>query len=176
MSLSPDFYVHGSARPALRPQAPLYATPMAYLKKRIGGVFAWMTPAFVLLVLIQGLVGANLIQSNSVAHALQGELGVPSLPVAFCVSALVGLVIVGGLRRIVDFSAAITPWMVMIYVVVAAAVILSNPASAVEFCNPSCTTRSPLTPSRVALPAIRFSKRCNTACPAAYFPTARVWA
>lgn len=108
---------------------PTFATPMAYLERFCRGPFAWLPAALAGLIMIKGFLTANLIQSNSVAHALQNDVGFSNLAVAVLMAAAVAVVVLGGVKRIVDFSVQITPWMVLIYVGAGLLILLANPAT-----------------------------------------------
>ncbi|MBF0280446.1 MAG: sodium:alanine symporter family protein [SAR324 cluster bacterium] len=105
----------------------LYATPMAYLESTMKGLWAWIPAALAGLLLVKGFLTANLIQSNSVAHALQDELGASTLAIAFLLASGVAFVILGGMKKIVDASLVITPWMVTAYLGAGIIVLLSDP-------------------------------------------------
>ncbi len=109
------------------PESPLYATPMAYIKPFVIGSWAWVPAALAVLLMVKGFLTANLIQSNSVAHALQDELGLSNLLVAVSMAGLVAFVIMGGMRKIVDYSVTITPWMMLLYVGASLFILLSDP-------------------------------------------------
>ncbi|MBF0371389.1 MAG: sodium:alanine symporter family protein [Magnetococcales bacterium] len=108
-------------------QSPLYATPMAYLVKFTGDTWPRLAPWLAGLILFHGLVSANLIQANSVSHAVTNELGLAEILVALILFAAVATVVVGGIRSIVDFSVASAPWMVLAYVVGGIIVLGSHP-------------------------------------------------
>ncbi|MBF0590355.1 MAG: sodium:alanine symporter family protein [Magnetococcales bacterium] len=99
------------------PSSPLFATPMAYMVKFISPRWPRVAPLLAGLILFQGLVSANLIQANSVSHAVTNELGFSALAVAMLLFGAVAIVVVGGIRSIVEFSVAFAPWMIIIYVI-----------------------------------------------------------
>lgn len=96
--------------------SPSFATPMSYLDRFCTGRFAWIPIGLAVLLMVKGFFTANLIQSNSVAHAIEGEFGASSVIVALLMAGAVGIVILGGVRRIVDYSMKITPWMLLLYI------------------------------------------------------------
>lgn len=113
----------------------VFATPMLYLEKFLPEPFrniAWMLAG---LLLVKGMVTANLIQANSVAHALGNHLGLPNLVVAVGLATVVGAVIIGGLRSIVLVSAAIAPWMVAGYVALGLVILGTDPARTLHAIN-----------------------------------------
>ncbi|MBF0470284.1 MAG: sodium:alanine symporter family protein [Gammaproteobacteria bacterium] len=116
-------------------QHPAYATPMAYLERFFTGRWRWLPLTFAALLLVQGFLTANLIQSNSVAHAIELEAGSSHLVTAVLMTMTVAFVIFGGLRKIVDVSVLLTPWMVALYVLAGLIILLGNPersAGAIE--------------------------------------------
>ena len=104
-----------------------FATPMVYLEKIIKGDFKWISAFIAGLILAKGLITANLIQSNSVSHAINGEFGIPNLLIAIVLTVFVGLVIIGGMKRIVDVSSSIAPWMVLTYVGTGLLILILHP-------------------------------------------------
>ena len=108
------------------PEDKRFATPMAYLERCLPR--AWRRVPILLagLLLLKGVVTANLIQANSVAHALTNDVGLSSLLVAILLASAVGMVIIGGLRRIVHYSVAIAPWMLLGYFLTGAFILLSD--------------------------------------------------
>ena len=112
--------------------SPLFATPMSYLVKFTGRSWPRLAPMLAALILFQGLVSANLIQANSVAHAVTNQLDFSEFLVAFFLFAAVAFVVVGGLRSIVDFSVLIAPWMILAYVIGGLLVLLSHPLDSLD--------------------------------------------
>ncbi|MBF0441689.1 MAG: sodium:alanine symporter family protein, partial [Oligoflexales bacterium] len=107
--------------------SPSFATPMAYLESQIKGTGKRLSNIVAMLILIQGLVTANLIQSNSVAHALQGRFLFSKFTVALLLTLLVGMVIIGGLQKIVHWSSIIAPVMHVMYVVIGLFILIASP-------------------------------------------------
>jgi alanine or glycine:cation symporter, AGCS family len=112
--------------------SPLFATPMAYIEKFVGQSWSGFAPLLAGLILFHGLVSANLIQANSVSHAVTNELGVSTVIVAFVLFAAVAIVVVGGIKSIVNFSVASAPFMVVAYVVGGLIILISNPHEAIK--------------------------------------------
>lgn len=109
-----------------------YATPMAYLERFFQRV-PWLPRAAALLLLLTGVINANLIQSNSVGHTLTRDFGVSQGVVGVALAVPVGAVILGGLRSIVDVSARLAPWLLLGYVGAGLLVLGSDP---------TCTART----------------------------------
>ena len=114
------------------PNSPLFATPMAYLERFLEKPWRHRIPLLLAsLILIKGIVTANLIQANSVAHALSNDFGFSHALVAVLLSGAVILVVVGGIRQIVQYSMAIAPWMLVGYLLLGLFVLLSEPTKTV---------------------------------------------
>ncbi|MBF0220132.1 MAG: sodium:alanine symporter family protein [Gammaproteobacteria bacterium] len=109
-----------------------YATPMAYLEHFFTGRWRWIPITMAALLLVQGFLTANLIQSNSVAHAIDGEIGASHFLVATLMALAVGGVIMGGLQKIVTVSLYLTPVMLFAYVAAGLFILLSHPLRTLE--------------------------------------------
>lgn len=105
---------------------PRFATPMAYLE-RLSPDWRWVAKLVAVLILVKGFVTANLIQSNSVAHAFQNEFGGSHVIVATLMALVVATIVLGGMRRIVDFSVSITPFIIILYMLVGLFILFSDP-------------------------------------------------
>ena len=97
------------------PRSPLFATPMSYMKRFLPPRWQFIATGVAGLLLVKGLLTANLIQANSVAHAMTNNFGMPTWMVALLLAAAVGSVVVGGLKRVVNMGYALAPWAVIGY-------------------------------------------------------------
>lgn len=98
--------------------------PAFYIKNGLGsktlaGLFA------VSIVIALGIVG-NMVQSNSIATAMSEAFGISTLVVGLIIAVLVGLVIIGGLKRIANMTEMIVPFMAVMYFLASLAVIFIN--------------------------------------------------
>lgn len=107
--------------------SPFFGTPMAYMQKFTKRPFNFIAPAMAVLIIIKGQVAANMIQSNSVAHAIHNEWGVSQSVVAILLALAVGSVIIGGMQKIIDVSSKIAPWMIVLYLIAGLSILLLNP-------------------------------------------------
>lgn len=101
--------------------------PMYYISKglnmpRLGFLFA-------LFAAIAAFGIGNMVQANTIAHAVTTSFGVPTWVTALSLVLAVGLVIVGGIKSIGRATSLIVPFMVIVYVLGCVAVIISNWAS-----------------------------------------------
>ena len=104
-----------------------FATPMAYLERYVKGIWRFVPVLVAGLIFIQGVVLSNLVQSNSLAHAIHTRFGTPNVILAVVVTFFVGLAVLGGLKRIVDVTSAIAPFMIIIFVVTGLIILISDP-------------------------------------------------
>ncbi len=87
--------------------------------KTLAGLFA------VSIVMALGIVG-NMVQSNSIATAMSEAFGISTLVIGIIIAVLVGLVIIGGLKRIANITEMVVPFMAVMYFLASLAVILIN--------------------------------------------------
>jgi AGCS family alanine or glycine:cation symporter len=104
-----------------------FATPMVYLEKYMKGSLSFVPKLVAVLILIQGVVLYNMVQSNSLAQAVHNRFGVSNLLIALLLTFFVGIIILGGLKKIVDFSSVIAPVMIIVYVVAGLIVLIVHP-------------------------------------------------
>ena len=108
--------------------------PMYYLKKGVGEKFpllgAILAPLFAIFAAIAGFGIGNGVQANSVAAAMEGTFGIDPLISGLAMMAVVGVVLIGGIKRIGDVAGALVPVMIVLYVGAAAVILVIN-ASAI---------------------------------------------
>ncbi len=100
--------------------------PMYVIKNGLGPKWAWLGGLFALLGGLAGFGIGNMVQVNSMAHALAGSLGIPFWLTGLVCMLLVGLVVLGGIRRIGAVAAALVPLMCLVYMAVAVLVLVVN--------------------------------------------------
>lgn len=104
--------------------------PMYYIKNGLGPRWAWLGACFAAFAGLAGFGIGNTVQANSVADALNAAFGVPFWLTGVVLAALVGLVLIGGIRRIAAVAGALVPVMAIGYLG-AGAVVLAMNASAI---------------------------------------------
>ncbi|NEX19998.1 sodium:alanine symporter family protein [Thiorhodococcus mannitoliphagus] len=90
--------------------------PMYYIKLGLGKKWLWMATAFAIFGLLAGFGIGNTVQANSVAHATETTFGVPVWITGVVMAVFAAIVLIGGIRRIGEVSAALVPFMAIIYV------------------------------------------------------------
>ncbi len=92
--------------------------PMYYLRDGVGGWFGkTLGFLFALFAAFATFGIGSMVQSNSVADALQSAFGVPPLWTAAVIAALAALVILGGIRSIGRVTGFFVPIMIVFYIV-----------------------------------------------------------
>ncbi|MCY3729267.1 MAG: sodium:alanine symporter family protein [Nitrospira sp.] len=104
--------------------------PMYYLRNGVGE-FApelgkWLGLAFAAFGAVAAFGIGNAVQVNSMAVALGESFSVPKFVTGVMVAALVGFVIIGGIRRIAEVAGTLVPAMIVLYIGSALLVILIN--------------------------------------------------
>jgi AGCS family alanine or glycine:cation symporter len=112
--------------------------PMYYMER--GLKMKWLAVFFAVALVISSFGSGNLPQSNNMASGLEASFGIPTWMSGAVLSVLLGLVIIGGIRRIAIVAASIVPLMGIFYAFGALAVALSNadqilPSFAAVFSN-----------------------------------------
>ena len=89
----------------------------------LGKVLAWL---FALFCLIASFGIGNMTQVNSISGNMDAVFGVPTWVTGLVIMILVGLVVVGGLKRIAAVTEKIVPFMVILYMVGTIAIFVVN--------------------------------------------------
>jgi AGCS family alanine or glycine:cation symporter len=98
--------------------------PSCYIEKGLGS--KWMAILFaVVTILACGLLLPG-VQSNGMSAALRNSFGVSNIASGLVLVFLVGLVIVGGVKRIAKAASLVAPFMAIAYLLMAAVVLGMN--------------------------------------------------
>ena len=104
--------------------------PMYAIKNCLGKKWVWLGTAFAIFGGLAGFGIGNMVQVNSMAHALETTFAVPLWMTGLLTMVVVGLVILGGIRRIGVVAASLVPFMCLAYLIAAVVVLVVN-ASAI---------------------------------------------
>ena len=88
--------------------------PMYYLERGLGQ--KWLGVLFAALTTVAAFGIGNMVQSNSVAHAMQESFGVPLMASGVVIAAATALVILGGIQSIATVSSFLVPVMIVFYI------------------------------------------------------------
>ena len=98
--------------------------PMFVMEKRLN--MKWLAVFFAIATVVSSFGSGNMPQSNNIAAGVEGAFGVPAWITGLVLAGLLGAVIIGGIRRVVQFAEYLVPFMAVVYVVGALAVIGAN--------------------------------------------------
>lgn len=90
--------------------------PMYYIRNGLGKNWKWLGVIFAVFGMLAGFGIGNSIQANSVADVMQSTFSVPPLFSGFIIAGLVGLVLLGGIKRIGEVAGKLVPVMALFYV------------------------------------------------------------
>jgi AGCS family alanine or glycine:cation symporter len=102
--------------------------PMYYIKNGLGRNWLWLGGAFAVFGALAGFGIGNTVQANSVADALETKFHVDYWVTGVVMAALVGLVLIGGIRWIAQVAGKLVPFMAVAYVVGGLTVLVINVA------------------------------------------------
>ncbi len=91
--------------------------PMYYIKNGLGKKWTWMGVLFAIFGACAGFGIGNTVQSNSVADVLHANFAIPTWVSGVIMAALVGAVLIGGIKRIGHVAGALVPFMAISYLV-----------------------------------------------------------
>ncbi len=98
--------------------------PMYVMERRLN--MKWLAVFFAIATVVSSFGTGSMPQSNNIANGVQATFGIPVWATGGVLAIVLGLVIVGGISRIVHVAEAIVPTMAIIYIVGALGVIFSN--------------------------------------------------
>ena len=98
--------------------------PMYYMKNKLG--MKWMATLFAVAAIISSFGTGNMPQVNSIAASLKATFGIEEIVTGAVLSVLLGLIILGGIKRIAAVTEKLVPVMALIYLIGALSVIVTN--------------------------------------------------
>lgn len=100
--------------------------PMFYIKNGLGSKWVWLGMAFAFFGGVAAFGIGNMVQSNSVADALDSSFGIPAWVTGLVMMVLSGAVILGGIKRIARVAGKLVPIMGIAYVVAGVVALSAN--------------------------------------------------
>ncbi len=101
--------------------------PMFYMEKKLR--MKWLAVIFAVATVICSFGTGNLPQINNMAVSVDATFGIPPWATGGFLAVILTLIIIGGIRRIAKVTEKIVPFMAIIYVIGALAVILAHPSN-----------------------------------------------
>lgn len=86
-----------------------------YIEKGLGTHWKWLALLYAFFAGLAAFGIGNMVQSNTVAHALSTGFAVPSWATGIVLVVLVGAVTLGGIQRIATTAEKVVPFMALIY-------------------------------------------------------------
>lgn len=102
--------------------------PMYYIKNGLGAKWKWLGMLFAFFGALAGFGLANTVQSNAVSQVLESNFNVPTLVSGIVMSVLVGIVLLGGIKRIAEVAGKLVPLMAVIYLLATMSILILNAA------------------------------------------------
>ena len=102
--------------------------PMYAIKNGLGKKWLWLGTAFAIFGGFAGFGIGNMVPVNSMAAALQTTFNIPLWVTGVVTMVIVGLVILGGIKRIGKVAATLVPFMCVAYIIAAMVVLVVNAA------------------------------------------------
>jgi len=96
--------------------------PMYYISKGLN--MKWLAIAFAAFGALASFGIGNMVQANSVAAALYTTFGIDKLATGIVLAVITGVVIIGGLKRVVAFTELLVPFMAVFYIIGALTIIV----------------------------------------------------
>ncbi len=90
--------------------------PMYYIERGLGKRWKWLAICFATFAVICSFLTGNGVQANTVADSMQSAFGIPKVLTGLVTATAVGLVIIGGIKRIGLVAARLVPVMAILYV------------------------------------------------------------
>lgn len=100
--------------------------PMYYIEKGLGPNWKWLAVFFAAMAVICSFLTGNAVQANTVSDTMYSAFGVPGWITGLVTATLVGVVIIGGIKRIGNVTARLMPLMAVIYILGALIILLIN--------------------------------------------------
>jgi AGCS family alanine or glycine:cation symporter len=103
--------------------------PMYAIRNGLGPRWAWLGTTFALFGGIAGFGIGNMVQSNSIAAAMQGSFDISPVVTGVVLTVATGAVILGGIKRIAAIANWLVPFMAVGYIIAALIVLVVNAAN-----------------------------------------------
>ncbi len=106
------------------PDGSMAGGPMYFMDRGLN--LKWLAVIFAIATIISSFGTGNLRQINNIAQAMDAAFGVEPMVTGAVLAVLLGLVIIGGIKRIAAVTAKVVPAMALLYLVGALGVIVAH--------------------------------------------------
>lgn len=100
--------------------------PMYYIEKGLGPNWKWLAIAFSTAAAVCAFLTGNAVQANTVADVMLTDFQIPKALTGLVTAALVGAVILGGIKRIGYVTSRLVPFMATLYVLGGLIILILN--------------------------------------------------
>ncbi|MBN2282100.1 MAG: sodium:alanine symporter family protein [Candidatus Marinimicrobia bacterium] len=100
--------------------------PMYYIEKGLGPKWKWMAIIFGIATMISALATGNSIQSFTVADQFRSAFNMPTWLTGVITAGIVGVVVIGGIKRIGKVASILAPGMCLLYILGGLLVLIFN--------------------------------------------------
>lgn len=100
--------------------------PMYYIERGLGPKWKPMAVFFAFMLMVTSFMTGNAIQANTLATQVYSNFGIDTWITGLVTASFVGIVIIGGIRRIGAVTGVLAPLMAAIYVTGALAILVAN--------------------------------------------------
>lgn len=98
--------------------------PMYYIEHGMGSKFKWLALVFAFLGGLASFGIGNIAQSNEIAGTMGSIFGVDPLVTGILLALLVGIIVIGGIKRIGQVTSYLVPFMAIFYIAAGVAVLV----------------------------------------------------
>ena len=105
---------------------PAYYIEKAYKHTKAGKFALVYAIVFAVMMILATSYFLPGVQANGVSGAVENAWAVPTWATALVMVTLLGIIVIGGVKRIAWFASMVVPFMALIYVIVAIAVLFAN--------------------------------------------------
>ncbi len=98
--------------------------PMYFMEKKLN--MKWMAVFFALATIVSSIGSGNMPQINNIASGVEDSFGIETWITGAVLAVLLALVIIGGIKRIAKLAEKVVPFMAVVYLIGALAVIFYN--------------------------------------------------
>jgi AGCS family alanine or glycine:cation symporter len=100
---------------------------MYYIERGLGAKWKPVAAFFAFMLMVTSFMTGNAIQANTIATQVADNFGIATWITGLVTASIVGLVIIGGIRRIGAVTSILAPVMASVYVLGALIILLANP-------------------------------------------------
>ena len=110
----------------IHPDGAVSGGPMYYIEKGMGDRWKFLAVIFAVCAVISSFGSGNSVQAFTVADSFRSDFGFPTWATGLTMATIIGLVIIGGIKRIGMVASRLVPFMGALYFLGTVTVLLIN--------------------------------------------------